>query len=180
MKLAPFLFFSLFTFSYGFDFYSSCKLQRIHTNKPLIFKDNSYENIIQLAKQYDVKADINNYDTKVNIKKIIDIKSEIYKKYMKNKSIYYIDIDNTICYTKGSDYVNSIPIYDRINKFNNLVNQGHEVHYLTARGAISNIDWSDFTLRQLKLWNVQYSSLNMGKPHYDLWIDDKSKRIEEL
>jgi hypothetical protein len=172
MKIITLLFLSSFIlFSHGFDFYSLRKIQRLHYNEPLIFKKNrSDEDIIQLAKQYDVKVDR---------KKIMNIKYEIYEKYMKNKSIYYIDIDNTICYTRGSDYINSIPDYDKIRKFNSLVKQGHEVHYWTARGAVSNTDWSDLTLRQLKLWNVQYSTLNMGKPHYNLWIDDKCINIED-
>ena len=33
---------------------------------------------------------------------------------------------------------------------------------------------------QLKKWKVNYHKLIFGKPSFDLFIDDKSKRIEEL
>ena len=63
--------------------------------------------------------------------------------------------------------------------FNKLYEEGNEVHYWTARGAVSGKDWSDFTLRQMKIWGVKYSSLNIGKMHYDLWIDDKAMNIDD-
>ena len=90
------------------------------------------------------------------------------------KKRYIIDIDGTICTKTNSDYPNSKPIFDNIDVFNMLYEKGHEVHYWTARGANSGLNWDEFTVKQLNEWNVRYDSINMGKPHYDVWIDDKA------
>lgn len=94
--------------------------------------------------------------------------------------IYIIDIDGTICYTKNSDYYNSIPIRDNIQIFNKLYEQGNEVHYWTARGANSKRSWDEYTEQQLKKWGVKYTSINLDKPHYDVWIDDKAVNVINL
>lgn len=88
--------------------------------------------------------------------------------------IYYCDVDNTICTTIDSDYLRSIPMYDRIKVMNDLYDQGHEVHYWTARGNSTGIDWYDFTVDQLNGWSVKYTSFNTKKPSYDVFIDDKA------
>ena len=46
----------------------------------------------------------------------------------------YVDIDNTICNTEGSDYPNSSPRYDQIKKINKLFDEGNKITYWTARG----------------------------------------------
>ena len=95
--------------------------------------------------------------------------------------IIYVDIDNTICHTENSDYENSTPRYEQIEKINKLHNEGHEIVYWTARGGTSGIDWSRFTKRQIDNWGCQYSRIeSLKKPSFDLFIDDKSKRIEEI
>ena len=33
---------------------------------------------------------------------------------------YFIDLDNTLCFTKDSDYINSTPIIERISYINEL------------------------------------------------------------
>ena len=86
---------------------------------------------------------------------------------------YVIDIDGTICKTTGSNYENSLPYDCRIKLYNDLYEQGHEIHYLTARGSVSGKKWDEFTYKQLKSWGVKYDSLSIGKLHYDVWIDDK-------
>lgn len=92
--------------------------------------------------------------------------------------IYYIDIDGTICtHEPSGEYDLAKPFQDRIERFNELYDSGNEVHYWTARGAQSGKDWSDYTKLQLTAWNVKYTSLNFGKPHYDVWIDDKAVNV---
>tara|TARA_Y100000389_G_C17437714_1_gene506572 strand:+ start:533 stop:874 length:342 start_codon:yes stop_codon:yes gene_type:complete len=93
---------------------------------------------------------------------------------------YIIDIDGTICNTENSNYPCSIPIIENIETFNQLYRDGHEVHYWTARGALSCKNWDKFTVRQLERWNVLYTSINMGKPHYDVWIDDKAINVDDF
>ncbi len=95
--------------------------------------------------------------------------------------IIYVDIDGTICYTENADYENSIANFTHIEKVNKLYDEGHEIVYWTARGGTTNIDWSDLTKKQLNEWHCKYTRIEtQNKPHYDLFIDDKSKRIEEL
>ena len=52
--------------------------------------------------------------------------------------------------------------------------EGNYITIWTARGATSGINHSELTKKQLANWNVQYDELLMGKPDYDIYIDDKS------
>lgn len=93
---------------------------------------------------------------------------------------YCFDIDNTICFTRGSDYHNSVPRLDIIKKINQLYDGGHHIIFMTARGASSGIDWEDHTIAQLSGWNVRYHELICNKkPNADLFIDDKAVNIED-
>jgi len=92
---------------------------------------------------------------------------------------YFIDLDNTLCYTHLSDYTNSKPNVDRINYLHELKKNGHHVTIWTARGSSSGIDHSELTKNQLVGWNVPYDELVMGKPSYDCCIDDKSFNVDD-
>tara|TARA_Y100000034_G_C6706391_1_gene311798 strand:- start:124 stop:426 length:303 start_codon:yes stop_codon:yes gene_type:complete len=99
--------------------------------------------------------------------------------------VIYVDIDGTICNTppKGDswDYEKSTPKYKQILKINHLYMEGHEIVYWTARGSGSGKSWRTLTRRQLGNWGCQYTRIEIRrKPSYDLFIDDKSKRIEEI
>lgn len=91
---------------------------------------------------------------------------------------YLVDVDDTICYGTESSYYDAKPHVDRIKHFNELYDQGHEVHYWTARGSSSGLNWYDLTLDQLKDWGVKFHSFNVGKPTYDVWIDDKAVNVD--
>lgn len=165
------LFFILFNkFVSGYDFYKKCNFNRIHINEPKIFENMDKDDIIAMSKRYNIPYEKRN---------IWSVKEDLYKLYMKNKKIYVIDIDKTICQTPKSEYINSIPDYGIINSFNELFEDGHELHYWTARGSVSNKNWADFTYRQMKIWGVKYNTLNIGKLHYDYWIDDKAININD-
>lgn len=88
--------------------------------------------------------------------------------------IIYIDIDETICHSANKDYPNAKPILENIHKANSLYDKGHTIVYWTARGSSSGIDWTELTHQQLKNWGVKFHELKLGKPSYDLWIDDKA------
>jgi len=94
--------------------------------------------------------------------------------------IYCVDIDNTICITYNSDYINSIPIIERINYINNLYDKGNRIIYFSARGSVSKKNLYDFTLKQLKDWKCKFHELILGKPNYDIMIDDKSENSERF
>jgi hypothetical protein len=90
--------------------------------------------------------------------------------------IYIIDIDGTICFSPPSgDYTQSQPIQKRIDRVNQLYDQGNVIIYWTARGMSRGLDFSELTERQLKQWGCKYNDLRMRKPVYDVWVDDKAK-----
>jgi len=89
--------------------------------------------------------------------------------------IIYIDIDDTICRLKiAGNYESAYPIDGAINKVNKLYEEGNHIVFWTARGTVSGIDWEPLTNRQLREWGVNFHELKMGKPAYDVFIDDKN------
>lgn len=95
--------------------------------------------------------------------------------------VIYVDIDETICETPlPRIYTNSIPNYANIEKINKLYDEGHTIVYWTARGSRTNKNWYDLTKKQLVEWGAKHHELRVDKPYYDLFIDDKNMRIEEL
>ena len=93
--------------------------------------------------------------------------------------IIYVDIDGTICHTNGINYEDASPRHSQISKINDLY-ENHTIIYWTARGTVTKIDWLELTKKQLDDWGCKYHDVRVGKPQYDLWIDDKSMRIEEV
>ena len=102
------------------------------------------------------------------------------------QKVALIDIDETICFYPGQRrYDLSEPNFDNIAKVNKLYDEGWRVIYWTARGSVSGKDYTVHTKSQLKAWGCKYHDLITGtspqpKPHFDLIVDDKAKRIEEL
>ncbi len=95
--------------------------------------------------------------------------------------VIYVDIDNTICYLLNkTDYTTAIPYKKRIAKINELYTKGNQIIYWTARGTVTGINWENITLDQLKKWECKYHRLEMGKPFYDLFIDDKNINSERF
>ena len=97
-----------------------------------------------------------------------------------------VDIDETICdYKSIRKYDLARPIQENIAKINRLYDEGWKIIYWTARGSVSGYDYTEYTEKQLNTWGCKYHELITGtspspKPHFDLVIDDKAKRIEEL
>ena len=101
--------------------------------------------------------------------------------------VIYVDIDETICRRETSvdfgvthDYSKAKPIQENIDKINKLNDEGNTIVYWTARGSRKQIDWTELTKNQLEEWGAKYNELRVDKPFYDLFIEDKSLRIEEL
>ena len=89
--------------------------------------------------------------------------------------IVYVDVDETICITPDDrNYANSVPIKKNIKKINKMYDNGDEIVYWTARGTVSGIDWTETTKRQLKEWGAKHHDVKLGKPHFDMYICDKS------
>ncbi len=93
--------------------------------------------------------------------------------------IIFVDIDDTICHGgTPEDYSKAKPNIDRINKINDLFKEGNIIVYWTARGTKTGINWYNLTKNQLDSWGCKYTELRMGKPNYDLFIDDKNINSE--
>lgn len=95
--------------------------------------------------------------------------------------IIYVDIDETICISpKDRNYEKAVPIDKNIKKINKMYDNGDKIVYWTARGTGSGIDWRQVTEKQFKEWGVKYHELHLGKPIYDLFIDDKNISTERF
>jgi FMN phosphatase YigB (HAD superfamily) len=103
-------------------------------------------------------------------------------KKKKYKKVLCFDIDNTICKTKGNNYIKAVPIKLAIRKINELYDNGYYIKLFTSRFMGRNEEkilkakkqGYKITLNQLKNWNIKYHKLILGKPSYDLFIDDRS------
>ena len=101
---------------------------------------------------------------------------------------YVFDIDGTICHTSESDYENSKPIFNRIDKINKLYNDGNTIIFFTARGmgrhknnaGLAYLDFFELTRHQLKTWGAKYHHLLLGKPSGDVYVDDKGIKDEDF
>ena len=113
------------------------------------------------------------------------------KRYSEGQKRVLVDIDETIStYPDKRIYELAIPLEKNIEKINKLYDEGWHVTYWTARGSVSMVDSYDFTKKQLKDWGCKFNDLIVGyregpfcwptKPHFDMVVDDKAKRIEEL
>lgn len=91
-----------------------------------------------------------------------------------------VDIDDTICYHTDTslNYANAKPYCERIQKINALYDEGNTIIYWTARGSMTGTNWFSITLKQLNEWGCRFHELRMGKPAYDLFIDDKNINSE--
>lgn len=88
------------------------------------------------------------------------------------------DIDGTLCSLSNGQYELATPYHERIAHVNYLKSRGTKILIFTARGVTSGRDLREFTMRQLADWGLQYDELIMGKPHFDLLIDDKVSNVE--
>ena len=85
---------------------------------------------------------------------------------------YCFDIDGTICST-NCHYEDAKPYENVINKINDLYNSENYIILYTSRGTGSGIDWTEFTKKQVDGWGVKYHELLLGKPRYDIFVDDR-------
>jgi histidinol phosphatase-like enzyme len=109
--------------------------------------------------------------------------------------IFAVDLDDTLCvrpkdleHQGVKKYTYCEPLTENIQKINALYAAGNTIIIYTARGmsqfkgdiflVYSNL--YHLTKQQLEQWGVKHHHLVMGKIHYDMLIDDKSMRPEEL
>ena len=89
---------------------------------------------------------------------------------------FCFDLDNCLVNTEGSDYENSTPIPEAIEKVRKYHKRGDHIIIMTARGSGSKKDWRKFTAKQLDDFAIPYDQLIVGlKPGgVDVFIDDKA------
>jgi len=115
--------------------------------------------------------------------------NELHSKHSHGGKRAKIDIDETICTYEFADnrrYEDARPDFHSIARINKLYNDGWTIVYSSSRGSSQpgNKDrlkyiWN-LTAYQLEKWGCKYHLLEIAQPLYDLVIDDKAKRIEEL
>lgn len=101
---------------------------------------------------------------------------------MKKISTFCFDLDGVICNNTYGKYDEAKPYPKAINKINNLFSDGHYIIIFTARymGRFKNdsskaINYGyEKTKNQLISWGLNYHKLILGKPEYDVIVDDKS------
>ena len=96
------------------------------------------------------------------------------------KKVIYIDIDETICTQTDSNYEKAKPFKKAINKINELYNQGNTIVVYTSRfmgRTNNNYDKAyklGYNFIRYKANAIDFGELKMGKPQFDLLIDDKT------
>lgn len=108
----------------------------------------------------------------------------------RNKFVFVIDIDDTLCYAKtfmlGYDIAK--PNSKAIEKVNKLYDEGHYIILQTSRGMISNNGNSLEAQRKnkpvLERWladnNVKYHELVFNKIIADFYVDDRAINVTQF
>tara|TARA_B100000073_G_C23403688_1_gene440303 strand:+ start:91 stop:477 length:387 start_codon:yes stop_codon:yes gene_type:complete len=112
---------------------------------------------------------------------------------MRYKRTIAFDLDDVIC-SRTSDeggvskYHTCYPFPKMISIVNESYDQGNKIIIYTARGMSTfcgNVqkiysELYEITKTQLREWGVKHHELIMGKPHYDIIIDDKALNSERV
>jgi len=88
-----------------------------------------------------------------------------------------VDIDGTLTIEKeGHDYARRTPNKKMIDRVNKWYEEGHIIMLFTARWESDR----KITKQWLKDHRVFHHALILGKPSFDLYVDDIAKRPEEV
>ena len=108
---------------------------------------------------------------------------------------YCIDIDgvlvdrpNNVEHLGKDKYKHCYPIQKNIDIINKLYDLGHRIILFTARGMTTfngnipkvYLELFSLTAEQMRTFGVKHHQLYMGKPHYDLIIDDKALNVVDI
>ena len=105
---------------------------------------------------------------------------------MKRKIICF-DLDGVICHTNKNDYLNSLPNKKMIKEVNKLYEKKFYIKIFTARFMGRNNENVNkakkqgyaFTKKQIENWGLKFHKLILGKPSYDIFIDDKCYNVKD-
>ena len=98
------------------------------------------------------------------------------------KKIFCFDLDGVICQTKKNYYSKAKPIKKSIKLINDLYYKGYKIIIFSARFmGRSNQNQKKakkkgykMTYNQLKKWGLNFHKLELGKPSFDVYVDDKN------
>ena len=92
--------------------------------------------------------------------------------------IYAVDLDGTLCVEEHRwwEYENAPPIPEAIKKINALFGKGNHIIIYTARPEKDRAVTRDW----LNEHRVRYHQLVMDKLRADVYIDNDSKRMDEI
>jgi hypothetical protein len=93
------------------------------------------------------------------------------------------DLDGTLCTLTKGNYSDAVPLQYAIDNLNKMHDLGYYIVIFTARYGLRAPDRQyqqgyEEAINWLKKYNVKFSEFRMGKPPYDIHIDDKSIRCE--
>jgi hypothetical protein len=92
------------------------------------------------------------------------------------------DLDGVLCNQTEGNYEDAIPNRDAIAVVNSLYDRGHRIIIHTSRfmgrakgdPALAQQIGLELTEKQLAGWGVKFHTLFMGKPRYDVVVDDRA------
>jgi uncharacterized HAD superfamily protein len=88
-----------------------------------------------------------------------------------------VDIDGTLTLEEeGHDYNNRTPDTKVINKINKKYEEGHTIILFSSRWESDR----EVTKRWMKRYGVKYHALILGKPKFDLYVDRRTAKPEEV
>jgi capsule biosynthesis phosphatase len=114
----------------------------------------------------------------INYSKFIG-NNELQNELQAKKLRICFDLDNTLVTypTVPNDYSTVKPIFKMIYLLKNLKKVGHEIIIYTSRGLERGHKINEhalITLQTLDKYNIEYDEIIFGKPHADIYIDDKA------
>ena len=92
------------------------------------------------------------------------------------------DLDGVICSQTDGDYKIAVLNKEAVVLINKLYNEGNKIVIYTSRFMGRNNsdviktykEGYEFTKAQLAGWDIKFHELIMGKPRYDVLVDDKA------
>ena len=101
------------------------------------------------------------------------------------------DLDNTLCFSVGSDYADAAPNYPLIKQLIKYKQQGFEIIISTSRNVRTyksnigkiNVETLPIIIEWLKRYDVPFDEIYVGKPwcgEDGFYVDDRAIRPEEF
>jgi histidinol phosphatase-like enzyme len=100
--------------------------------------------------------------------------------------VFCFDLDGVICKTIKNNYRKSKPNKSVIRMINKLYNKNYVLIYTSRfmgrnneNEELAHKQGYSITYKQLKKWGLKFNELKLGKPSYDIFVDDKSFNFQK-